>query len=187
MRTAQDAITDSELRENFEHSLKSVNKVVDRDHPKSLLPVLEVITRHDFDDKLEQVVIGLADLPDTSQKRQEVFEAIGAKILREAHKIGAPVAVLFTCEGWTRKEMPPKGKKVADMADKKEIVFTAGRTVDGRRVFAIHDIVRGKKKEIAKLNLKLFAPKTGLTTQVESSLLDAFYRGAAKEAKKGQN
>lgn len=196
METAQYAITDIEFEEHFKAAIDSAEEIASTQHPKNMTGVLQVITRSDFDEKLGLVLIVLADMPSDYEGRRRLFEALGAKCHQEMSKNGAPVAIIFTTEAWTKKlnkdgvdKFNKAGKKVSEYDDKTESVITAARTIDQRRAFAMHDIERYKNKKIKKLDLKLYAPYKGQSNEnlFDSLLLDSFYGGMYKSLKEGRS
>jgi hypothetical protein len=195
--TEQDTITDKEFDNLLETELMLINETVSKDSLKSYMPIMRAITKKDFHQPLQEIVIGFGDMPSDAQERFKLMMGLGAKLWDERKTTGAVVALVFTSEAWIKKmtknewkEWAKTEKRVADEAEKEEAIVTYCLTIDGRRAMAVHSINRDKDSTITGVDLKYYAPYRDSANQpIESDLLNNFFKGmtlaAFKAPKKG--
>lgn len=124
-----------------------------------------------------------ADFPDVDNRR-ETFEKMGYEFAKQKPdgKRFYPMVAIMTTEAWVKSMTPEevkerdeaeKPKMVSEYADKKEVIITAGITLDGREQTATMDITRDDKNN-------MIAGELMKMTSTENFLLRAFMGGFAK-------
>jgi hypothetical protein len=120
--------------------------------------------------------------PEFNSDRYEVMFTIGKKVRAEQMQ---PVAAFFISEAWSKSVPTEQAKNidrpVSEYADKKEVVFIAGRTLDGRTNIAAMDITReGDKIQLCEARMMPYEEGAGAP---RSDLLEMFFAGYIDEAK----